>query len=70
MENPTTVVALLMARLVALARDDEGMSTVEYAIGLIAAAAFAGLLFVIINAPAVMGALTGLIQRSLTPAGG
>jgi hypothetical protein len=46
------------------------MSTVEYAIGLIAAAAFAGLLFVIINAPAVMGALTGLIQRSLTPAGG
>lgn len=70
MENPTAVMAVLMARLVALARDDEGMSTVEYAIGLIAAAAFAGLLFVIINAPAVMGALTGLIQRSLTPAGG
>ena len=69
MENPTTTVALLMARLVALGRDEEGMSTVEYAIGLIAAAAFAGLLFVIVNAPAVMGALTGLVQRALTPAG-
>jgi hypothetical protein len=69
MENPTTVVALLMARLMTLARDEEGMSTVEYAIGLIAAAAFAGLLFVIVNAPAVVGALTALVQRSLTPAG-
>jgi Flp pilus assembly pilin Flp len=70
MENPTTVVALLMARLASLARDEDGMSTVEYAIGLIAAAAFASLLFVIVNAPTVMGALTGLVQRALTPTGG
>lgn len=32
MENPTTAVALLTARLTALLRSDEGMSTVEYAI--------------------------------------
>lgn len=70
MENPTAVVALLMARLAALARDDDGMSTVEYAVGLVAAAAFAGLLIVIVNGPAVLDALTGLIQRSLAPAGG
>lgn len=30
MENPTTIVALLVTRLATLARDDRGMSTVEY----------------------------------------
>ncbi|MDL5154491.1 DUF4244 domain-containing protein [Actinomycetospora termitidis] len=67
--DPTTTIALLTARLTALARADDGMSTVEYAVGLVAAAAFAGLLIVIINSPGVLDALTGLIDRALAPGG-
>ncbi|MCD2189927.1 DUF4244 domain-containing protein [Actinomycetospora soli] len=70
MENPTTVIALLTARLTALLRSDEGMSTVEYAVGLVAAAAFAGLLIAIVNGGAVMDALTGLVERALAPGAG
>jgi Flp pilus assembly pilin Flp len=70
MESLTRAFALLTARLVALAHDEEGMSTVEYAVGLIAAAAFAGILIVIVNSPAVSGAVTGIIQRALSTAGG
>ncbi|WP_433801210.1 DUF4244 domain-containing protein [Actinomycetospora sp. CA-084318] len=70
MENPTTVVALLMARLTALLRSDDGMSTVEYAVGLVAAAAFAGLLIAIVNGGGVMDALTGLVERALAPSAG
>lgn len=51
-----------------LAHDDEGMSTAEYAIGTIAAAGFAALLYVVIRGDAVVGALTGIIQRALTAA--
>jgi hypothetical protein len=67
--EPTTTVALLTARCAALMRSDDGMSTVEYAVGLVAAAAFAGLLIVIINGAGVLDALTGLIERALAPAG-
>lgn len=55
-------------RLRRLARDDEGMSTAEYAIGTIAAAAFAALLYTVISGDGVIGALTGIIQRALTAA--
>ena len=55
-------------RLRRLARDDEGMSTAEYAIGTIAAAAFAALLYTVISGDGVVGALTGIIQRALTAA--
>ncbi|GAA4835166.1 hypothetical protein GCM10023201_24520 [Actinomycetospora corticicola] len=67
--EPTTTVALLTARCTAVMRSDDGMSTVEYAVGLVAAAAFAGLLIVIINGAGVLDALTGLIERALAPAG-
>jgi len=55
-------------RLRRLAQDDEGMSTAEYAIGTIAAAAFAALLYTVISGDGVVGALTGIIQRALTAA--
>ena len=55
-------------RLRRLAQDDEGMSTAEYAIGTIAAAAFAALLYTVISGDGVIGALTGIIQRALTAA--
>lgn len=39
----------LAARLRAMARDDTGMSTAEYAIGTIAAAAFGALLYTVVT---------------------
>jgi len=56
------------SRLRHLAHDDEGMSTAEYAMGTSAAAGFAALLYVVIRGDAVVGALTGIIQRALTAA--
>ncbi|MDQ0378717.1 DUF4244 domain-containing protein [Amycolatopsis thermophila] len=45
---------------------DDGMSTAEYAIGTIAAAAFAALLYSVVTGDSVLAALTGLIQQALT----
>ncbi len=53
-------------RLHRLLRDDTGMSTVEYAIGIVAAAAFAAVLYGILSGEAVVTALTGLVQRALS----
>lgn len=47
-------------------RDDDGMSTVEYAIGTIAAAAFAAVLYAVVSGESVVTALTALVQRALT----
>ena len=49
-----------------LLRDDAGMSTVEYAIGCIAAAAFAAALYAVVSGESVVTALTQLVQRALT----
>ena len=46
--------------------DDAGMSTVEYAIGTIAAAAFAAVLYTVVSGDSIVTALTSLIQRALT----
>jgi hypothetical protein len=45
---------------------DDGMSTAEYAIGTIAAAAFAGILYAVVTNTAVVSQLTALIHRALT----
>ena len=45
---------------------EEGSTTVEYAIGTVAAAAFAGLLLVIVQSDAVRSALQGIIERALS----
>ncbi len=47
-------------------RNDDGMSTVEYAIGTIAAAAFAAVLYAVVTGDSIVGALTTLVQRALT----
>jgi hypothetical protein len=44
---------------------DAGMTTVEYAIGTLAAVAFAGVLFKVLTSEAVQAALAGLIARAL-----
>ena len=48
-----------------LIRDDRGMSTVEYAVGLVTAAAVAALLYGIVTGDDIVTALTGLVQRAL-----
>ena len=58
--------AAVRRRLRRLLRDDAGMSTVEYAIGCVAAAAFAALLYSVVTGDSVTAALTQLVQRALT----
>ncbi|MWA06890.1 DUF4244 domain-containing protein [Actinomadura sp. LD22] len=48
---------------------DRGMSTAEYAVGTIAAAAFATLLFKIVQSPEVRTMLAGIIKKALQMAG-
>jgi hypothetical protein len=48
---------------------DRGMSTAEYAVGTVAAAAFAGLLFKIVTSPEVRRMLLTIIQRALNLVG-
>jgi hypothetical protein len=47
-------------------RPDGGMSTAEYAIGTIAAAAFAAILYGVVTGDSVVGALSALVQRALS----
>lgn len=49
-----------------LRRQEEGSTTVEYAIGAVAAAGFAGLLLIILKSDSVRAALEGIIQQALT----
>jgi hypothetical protein len=51
------------------ARNDRGMSTAEYAVGTVAAAAFAGLLFKIVTSPEVRKMLVDIIHRALSLVG-
>ena len=53
-------------RFCRLLRADAGMSTVEYAIGCVAAAGFAALLYSVVTGDSVTAALTQLVQRALT----
>lgn len=55
----------LRTRLVIAALADDGMSTVEYAIGTIAAAAFGAVLYTVVTGDSIVGALTNIISRAL-----
>ena len=54
-----------IARMAFLAADESGMSTVEYAIGTIAAAAFAAILYTVVTGDSIVSALTNIIGRAL-----
>jgi Flp pilus assembly pilin Flp len=56
----------LEARVTLFAADESGMSTVEYAIGTIAAAAFAAILYSVVTGDSIVTALTNIIARALT----
>ncbi|MUL84167.1 MULTISPECIES: DUF4244 domain-containing protein [unclassified Mycolicibacterium] len=45
--------------------DESGMSTVEYAIGTIAAAAFGAILYTVVTGDSIVSALTNIISRAL-----
>ncbi|MEO3798317.1 DUF4244 domain-containing protein [Nonomuraea sp. B10E15] len=53
----------------ALANRERGMSTAEYAVGTIAACAFAALLFKVVSSSEVQEMLTSLIDRALKTTG-
>ncbi|ORW01098.1 DUF4244 domain-containing protein [Mycobacterium kyorinense] len=56
---------MLKVRVALLAVDESGMSTVEYAIGTLAAAAFGAILYTVVTGDSIVGALTNIIGRAL-----
>ncbi|MCQ4121691.1 DUF4244 domain-containing protein [Rhodococcus tibetensis] len=58
----------LTARLTLLAVGEEGMSTAEYAIGTIAAAAFGAVLYSVVTGDSIVTALTNIIDKALSTA--
>ena len=59
-------IRLAKARMGLLISDESGMSTVESAIGTIAAAAFGAILYSVVTGDSIVGALTNIINRALT----
>ena len=58
--------AALARRLVALQEEPEaGMSTAEYAVGTVAACAFAAVLYRVVTGDSVVDGLTDLVDRAL-----
>ncbi len=55
----------LSARIAVLLADETGMSTVEYAIGTIAAAAFGAILYTVVTGDSIVSALSNIIARAL-----
>jgi large-conductance mechanosensitive channel len=55
----------LKVRLTMFVFDESGMSTVEYAIGTIAAAAFGAILYTVVTGDSIVSALTNIITRAL-----
>jgi hypothetical protein len=55
----------LRGRLALVWVDESGMSTVEYAIGTIAAAAFGAILYSVVTGDSIVTALTNIITRAL-----
>jgi Flp pilus assembly pilin Flp len=58
--------AEVLRKLRALYRRDDGMTTAEYAVGLIAAVAFAGILYKVVTSGTVQTALTTIVKRALS----
>ncbi|QUG99727.1 DUF4244 domain-containing protein [Saccharopolyspora erythraea] len=59
----TSRAGLLLRRLRFLLRGDDGMSTAEYAIGTLAAAALGAILYTAVNSDTIKGAVTALLER-------
>jgi hypothetical protein len=59
------VIRMVSTRMAVLLADETGMSTVEYAIGTIAAAAFGAILYTVVTGDSIVSALTNIIARAL-----
>ena len=57
-------------RVMIAATDEDGMSTAEYAIGTIAAAAFGAILYTVVTGDNIVSSLTGIITKALDTAVG
>ena len=55
----------MIRKLRQLVRDEAGMTTAEYAVGTIAAVAFAAVLYKVVQSGVVQSALTAVIQSAL-----
>lgn len=62
------IIGIARTRLIVAAAADDGMSTAEYAIGTIAAAAFGAVLYTVVTGGSIVEALTGIIDRALSTA--
>ena len=62
----TTLMAATMNLLTKAFDNDEGTTTIEYAMAALAAAALAGVLYVIVTSPTVHDALQGIITNALS----
>jgi hypothetical protein len=60
------MIQVVRQRMIVMIADESGMSTVEYAIGTIAAAAFGAVLYSVVTGDSIVGALTNIINRALT----
>ncbi|MFI6870680.1 DUF4244 domain-containing protein [Nocardia sp. NPDC050406] len=60
-----TLTLNLRTRLCLAALADDGMSTAEYAIGTIAAAAFGAVLYAVVTGDSIVTALTKIIDKAL-----
>ncbi|MEU7217406.1 DUF4244 domain-containing protein [Nocardia iowensis] len=58
----------LRSRILHAVTADDGMSTAEYAIGTIAAAAFGAVLYGVVTGDSIVNALTKIIDRALNTA--
>jgi Protein of unknown function (DUF4244) len=61
----TNMFRTFLARVTVLVTDESGMSTVEYAIGTIAAAAFGAILYSVVTGDSIVSALSNIIGRAL-----
>jgi len=52
-------------KLIARLRDDAGMNTAEYAVGTLAAVAFAGILLKVLTSDRIQAALAAIVSRAL-----
>ncbi|MBP1160973.1 hypothetical protein JOE46_003132 [Rhodococcus sp. PvR099] len=64
----TKGIGALRTRLLLAAAAEDGMSTAEYAIGTIAAAAFGAVLYSVVTGDSIVTALTGIIDKALNTA--
>lgn len=58
--------ARIITRMHAKLSNDDGLSTIEYAFGTLAAAALAGVLYMVVTSNGVSDAIEGVITDALT----